>query len=694
MMSVMPSDRATGDLAVLDLARAAGLAVDWIDASGAPRRVELDSLRRLLSGLGLPAETALEVAESRAQLRSEQALPPLLTLQVGDRLVLPATAVPEGSVAELVFETGEVVPVRFSVRGRRAIGPAVDAMGYHRLRLAGREITIAAAPPRCLTIARQSMGHGDSRRLWGVAAQVYGLRRRGDGGIGDATAVQRLAVCAARHGADALALSPIHSLFAADPSRYSPYAPSSRLFLNPLLADPAIVFGEARVDRHRQGSEALEEASLIDWPAAAAAKFALFGRLFEDFEAEDVANATPRAADFDRFVAAGGDALASHATFEALDAHYRQLSRRHVGWRRWPSYSLDAFRSAERSSIRRHLFLQWMAARSFEAAQKATTDAGMRIGLIADLAIGMDPHGSHAWSRQDDLLLDLSIGAPPDAFNQFGQDWGLVGFAPRALVAHGFEPFLATVRAAMRYAGGVRIDHIMGLRRLWLIPDDALPSEGAYLTYPFDDLLRLLALESHRHDAVVIGEDLGTVPAGFRPRLHKAGIAGMDVMWFMRTRSSYRAPARWRSDAVAMTSTHDLPTVAGWWRGTDIATRQALGLTQDDDRRDEERPERQRDRRRLWQAFRRTGVVPATPPPPIEAPDAAVDGALAFTASSPAPLMLAPVEDLLGLAEQPNLPGTIDQHPNWRRRLAPMAADLLDEPQAARRISLIRQHRA
>ena len=697
MMGEMPSDRATGDQAVLDLARAAGFAVDWVDALGMPRHVELDSLRHLLKGLGLPAETALEVAESRARLRSEATLPPLLTLQVGDPLVLPAGVVPEGSAAELVFETGEVVPVRFSVRGRRAIGPAVDAMGYHRLRLAEREITIAAAPPRCLTIgrhgARHGMRQGDDRRLWGVAAQVYGLRRRGDGGIGDATAVQQLAVAAARHGADALALSPIHSLFAADPTRYSPYAPSSRLFLNPLLADPAIVFGEARVDRHRHGSEALEDAALIDWPAAAAAKFALFGRLFEDFEAEDVAAATPLAADFDRFVTAGGDALIGHATFEALHARYCQSSGRHGGWRRWPPLPLDAFRSTERSAVRRHLFLQWIAARSFEAAQKAATEAGMRIGLIADLAIGMDPHGSHAWSRQDDLLLDLSIGAPPDAFNQFGQDWGLVGFAPRALVARGFEPFLATVRAAMRYAGGVRIDHIMGLRRLWLIPDDALPSEGAYLAYPFDDLLRLLALESHRHGAVVIGEDLGTVPAGFRPRLHKAGIAGMDVMWFMRTQSTFRAPARWRSDAVAMTSTHDLPTVAGWWRGTDIATRQALGLTRDD-RPDEERHERQRDRRRLWQAFRRTGVAPATAPPSIEAPEAAVDGALAFTASSPAPLMLAPVENLLGLAEQPNLPGTIDQHPNWRRRLAPRAADLMDEPQVARRAGLIRQHRA
>lgn len=693
MSAAAGNDRAGSDQAVLDLARAAGLAVDWVDASGMPRRVELDSLRRILAALGLPAATASEVAQSREQLRAETGPPPLLTLEVGGPLVLPAASVPDGSTAELILETGEVVPVTFFVRGRRAVGPAIEAMGYHRLRLADRQITIAVAPPRCLTLGRDGPRRADGGRMWGVAAQVYALRRRGDGGIGDATAVQQLAVSAARHGADAVALSPIHSLFAADPSRYSPYAPSSRLFLNPLLADPAIVFGPDRVARHRHTGDASsetaqEDAPLIDWPTAAVAKFALLDRLFEDFEAQDVANATPLAADFDRFVAAGGDALAGHATFDALHARFRQASRRRGGWRQWPPLPLDEFRSTEPQAIRRHLFRQWIAARSFETTQKAAVDAGMRIGLIADLAIGMDPHGSHAWSRQDDLLLDLSIGAPPDEFNQFGQDWGLVGFAPRALLAHGFEPFLATVRAAMRYAGGVRIDHVMGLRRLWLIPDAAMPAEGAYLSYPFDDLLRLLALESHRQGAVVIGEDLGTVPPGFRTRLHKAGIAGMDVMWFMRTRSTFRAPARWRSDAVAMTSTHDLPTVAGWWRGADIDTRHTLGLA-----RDEERADRQRDRRHLWQAFRRVGVAPATTPPPPDAPDAAVDGALAFTASSPAPLMLAPVEDLLGLAEQPNLPGTIDQHPNWRRRLAPLAADLLDEPQAARRTALIRRHR-
>ena len=244
------------------------------------------------------------------------------------------------------------------------------------------------------------------------------------------------------------------------------------------------------------------------------------------------------AADFERFVREGGATLREHALFEALHArHSGNWSDWQEGWRHPGDTAIAAYLDSEAATVRYHLFLQWLTARSFAAAQTAARAAGMRIGLIGDLAIGMDRAGSHAWARQSDLLLGLSVGAPPDIFNPRGQDWGLTGFSPQALVARGFEPFLATLRAALRHAGGVRIDHIMGLMRLWLVPRGAPASEGAYLAYPVEDLLRLLALELHRHRAVVIGEDLGTVPPGFRARLRRAGIAGMDVLWFERTRA-------------------------------------------------------------------------------------------------------------------------------------------------------------
>jgi 4-alpha-glucanotransferase len=511
--------------------------------------------------------------------------------------------------------------------------------------------------------------------MWGVAAQTYSLRRAGDGGIGDAGAVRDLVEGAARHGADVVALSPLHSLFASDPARHSPYSPSSRLFFNPLYADPSIVFGSDRVAPFVQpGHEALEAAPLIDWAQAGAAKFAMLRGLFDDFAARDLASGTPLAADFERFVHEGGEALHAHALFEALYAE------RPGNWTRWPT---GWRQPRDVAAVRYHLFLQWLTARSFAAVQTAARAAGMRIGLVSDLAIGMDRAGSHAWSRQSDLLLDLSVGAPPDIFNPRGQDWGLTTFSPYALVTRGFEPFLATLRAALRHAGGVRIDHIMGLMRLWLVPRGAPASEGAYLAYPLDDLLRLLALESHRHGAVVIGEDLGTVPPGFRARLRRVGISGMDVMWFERTRLTYKKPSRWRRDAVALTTTHDLPTVAGWWSGKDIRTRRALGFGAAG-----EEDERKQDRVRLWRAFASVGVA-AGAPPPLDRPDAAVDAALGYAALSPSPLMLAPLEDLLGLQEQPNLPGTIDEHPNWRRRLTPAAKDLFDARHVAARAQII-----
>ncbi|MFZ5784111.1 MAG: 4-alpha-glucanotransferase [Pseudomonadota bacterium] len=619
------------DDVILDRARAAGIAVDWTDAAGRPQRVRPEALRRLVD--------ALDFGEASS------APPPLVTATVGRRVMLPGIAA--DAAGELALEDGDTRPVKLRNGGL----PGIRQAGYHKLRVGDREITLAVAPPRCLTAHDIGGGH----RMWGLAVQVYGLRRAGDGGIGDAGSVRDVAEAAARQGADAVALSPVHSLFVHDLGRYGPYAPSSRLFLNPLLADPAATFPDAA-----DGDAGFEQAELIDWPAAGAAKLARLRGLFERFETRRGVVGDALIADFERFVREGGETLRGHAEFET---------------------------SRSGGPARYHLFLQWITARSFAEAQRAAKAAGMRIGLISDLAIGMDRSGSHAVERRGDLLMDLSIGAPPDLFNPAGQDWGLTGFSPRALVASGFEPFLATLRAALANAGGVRIDHIIGLMRLWLIPRGAAPADGAYLAYPLEDLLRLLALESHRHGAVVIGEDLGTVPAGFRARLRRAGIAGLDVLWFERTRLAFRRPSRWRREAVATTTTHDLPTVAGWWSGEDIRTRLALGLPGAGDE-----AERARDRLRLWRAFSAVGTADGAAPPP-EQPEAAVDAALAYVAQSPSSLMLAPAEDLLGVVPQPNLPGTVDEHPNWRRRIAPLAQDLFDAPQVRRRVELIRRHR-
>jgi 4-alpha-glucanotransferase len=675
------------DDAIRELASEAGIATDWIDAAGAPRRVAIEPLRSILAALGFPATSTAVIAESRARLRgSREQARNFVTATAGVATALTGLTVSKAMRAELSLENGEDRALTIKATRGEVVVPPLREPGYHRLRVANREITLAVAPPRCVTFGDVA----PDARLWGLALQLYSLRRSGDGGFGDTGALAEFVTSAARAGADAVALSPVHSLFAADPAHFGPYSPSSRLFLNPLFADPALVLGAAPVADGGKEQECQEE--LIDWPAAARRKYQLLRSLFDHL----CAGGDPLSADFESFVRDGGERLREHALFEALHQHWFGAAEPKWNFAEWPAEwrspngaAIDHFAATGSREVQFHLFAQWMAARSFARVQQRARDVGMRVGLISDLAIGMNPGGSHAWSRQQDLLPGLNVGAPPDLFNARGQDWGLTGFSPQALIASGFEPFIATLRAAMRHAGGVRIDHAMGLARLWLVPHGASAKDGAYLAYPVDDLMRLLALESYRHRAVVIAEDLGTVEPAFRKQLAKAGVAGMDVLWFMRKGRSFLAPRKWRREAVAMTTTHDLPTVAGWWQGADIATRGALGLVAEEKR---EAQERAQDRSALWRALRKAGESLVEEPCPGESAPA-VDAAIGFTAQSPAPLALIPIEDILGLPEQPNVPGTVDEHPNWRRRLDRPAGTVLEAPAAQRRLKILRERR-
>jgi 4-alpha-glucanotransferase len=682
------------DEAVRDLARRAGIAVEWRDIAGQPRIVAQDVLRHILAALDLPCGTRSELMASRRHLirnTTLQALPPLVTATAGRPTRLEAGA-NEPRHARLEFESGGGRDISLlPVRGRLRV-PAIAETGYHRLLIDDRDIVLAVAPRRCHMIDDTV----PDARLWGLAVQVYALRQTGDAGIGDAAGVAALAEAAGSRGADALALSPVHALFTADPARFGPYSPSSRLFLNPLHAAPGLVFGTDRVAQALaeaglgEAFSRLEALQLIDWQEAASAKLALLRVLYDGFMSEHEPS-LPLAIDFARYRADCGDLLAQHATFEAL--HAEQSASGVRDWRRWPadlrdpeSATVAVFAASRHDEVLFHAFLQWLADRSLAVAQQRARESGMRIGLVSDLAVGMDPVGSHAWSRQHDVLGGLSIGAPPDMFNTRGQDWGLTSFSPRALIAGGFAPFLATVRAALRRTGGLRIDHAMGLTRLWLVPEGASPEDGAYLAYPMADLLRLLALESQRHGAIVIGEDLGTVPEGFRDTLEMAGVHGMRVLWFERNGQEFVPPKQWDHGAIALTSTHDLPTVAGWWRGTDITTRAACGRLGNEVDETKVVAERALERAALWRAFVQGDAGTGAAPAPEDTPPV-VDAALAFIARGDSPLCVLPIEDVIGQEEQPNLPGTVDEHPNWRRRLPGEARSMLDQPAVAGRVA-------
>lgn len=627
------------------LAAAVGLQRDWIDAQGRQQRLGDATLLRLLTALGIPADTNPQRMHSLAALREAQRqCPAMRVVETGAALHPP----PGGDNHMAILRAdGSACGIQWH-RGRWM---APDEPGYYTWQAGRREGTLAVTPRRCFGVA-DAVGPAPPR-AWGLAAQIYALRRDGDGGIGDSSAVAQLSARIGCHGGDALALSPLHALAI---GTSSPYYPSHRGYLNWMLADPSQVLGveSVRVAITEGGMgaawDAAGDAALIDWPATSSLRRKLWRRLHAMLPAMPAALQR----DLEEFALAGGDALQAYADFTARRAHEGPGSP--------PPAGVDG--------VAFEVFAQWLAQRAWTLTAQAARSSGLGLGLITDLAVGFDPGGSEAAAHAGSVLRGLTLGAPPDAFNTQGQDWGITSYTPQALGRGAYAPFLAALRANMRLGGGLRLDHILGLSRLWVIPQGSAAAEGGYLRYPLHDLLGLLALESWRHRCVIIGEDLGTVPDDLRAILAARGVLGIDVLLFNREQNgAFRAPRRWRSSAVAMTTTHDLPPLAGWRRGSDLAWRARI------DQPDPvaivgERQERERDVQLLDAA--------AGPAPDAPAHPAGVDwAALRFTARSAAPLMLLPLEDALGLREQPNLPGTTDQHPNWRRRLPAGAVDAL-----------------
>lgn len=675
------------------LATAAGLSVDWQDANNRPQRVDVDAQRALVEALGYPAQSSQQIAASLAHLQNEhhrRELDPLLTHELHRPLSL-VSEFSADTAYSLHLENGRRVEGRLDGNGCL---PAIAEYGYHRLQIGERLLTIAVAPPACLSV--EELTDGKRKHIWGLTAQLYSLRRAGDGGLGDMQALADLARSAAQHGADALAISPVHAMFSAWPGQYSPYSPSSRLLFNPLHAAPDALLGEAAVNDALQicglhdSRKHLESLELIDWPGVTDSRQRLMRQLYQTFR--DQHNAlTP---DFDKFLLCGGDALLQHCRFEALQGF---MVRHDLSgdWRTWPEHyrnphdpHVELFAADHAQEVGYHAFCQWLIARGMGRAQAAALNAGMKIGLIADLAVGADGAGSQAWSRQDELLQNLSVGAPPDILNRQGQSWGISAFSPDGLRRQGYRAFIEMLQANLAHVGGVRIDHVMGLKRLWVTPQGAPPQAGAYLNYPLQDLLRLVALESWRNRALVIGEDLGTVPEGLREELARSRLLGMRVLLFEQNDGAFTPAPYWPDDALATTTTHDLPTLHGWMQGRDIEWREAAGHTSQEQSIGDKN-HRHWEKHNLHKAFQDCALLPIRDNSITDQLDASVS----FLGSTPAPLVLLPLEDAMGAFEQPNLPGPGDTHPNWRRRWPMNAKDMLDGPEPSHRLQRLDQAR-
>ncbi|GAB2561836.1 4-alpha-glucanotransferase [Dyella jejuensis] len=670
------------------LAHAAGIAVQWTDAFGQAQHLSDEALHGLLAALQLPAH---DLASRRSSLNllheRHKLLPALVTVDAGDRCMLPSPALAGSAV--LYHESGATHAIEIDAQGGFQ---APADYGYYRLAIGTREITLAVAPVRCFGVS-DSLAQPDAH-AWGVGAQVYALRHANDGGVGDSRAVAALAAATGRAGGDALALSPLHAISPIG-QHYSPYSPSDRGFLNWLHADPAQLLGEAALHAAIQEAgiapawDSAHKNRLVDWPKTYAMRRSVWRMLYEQF-----AHA-PRGLreDFDAFVRQGGQRLRDHALIAARQA-FAALRGESTSWRHWEhewqedAPAADAFAGMHDVELAFETFLQWLAARCWERTQQQARDEGQRIGLIWDLAVGFEPGGGEAWSHRQHLLQGLELGAPPDAFNPSGQQWGITSYSPWGLASSGFAPFIQLLRANMARGGGVRIDHVIGFRRLWILPEGGSAAAGGYIRLPLEDMLRLVALESWRNRCIVIGEDLGTVPEGFRDLLAAKGLLGIDVLLFTRDgHGRFLPPERWRPSAIATTTTHDLPPLLGWREGLDIA-HLAAAHEWPDEARDRRQHERQADVAQLDRALAANAgpsqalaanagpsqalaanAGPSQALPPHADKAEICRRSFQYIARAPSPLRLIPLEDALCRKEQPNLPGTVSSYPNWRHRL-------------------------
>jgi len=535
----------------------------------------------------------------------------------------------------------------------------VDALSHGR-----------AAPrpvPDVPAVAPIRAWQSDGKRHWVVAVQLYGLRSARNWGIGDFTDLMHLIGIAAAHGAAGIGLNPLHALFPDRPEQTSPYAPNSRLFLNPLYIDVAAIPEFSG----RPALAALRKGELVDYPGVARVKMTALRETYERFR--DGA-APARRADFEAFRTERGEALLRFACFEVLRRRHE-----HTPWSEWPApwrtpsrADLERFRAENVAAVEFEEFLQWVADRQLADCQAAAKAAGMAFGLYIDVAVGIDRHGADAWARQDSVLSTISIGAPPDEFNPGGQDWGLAPFNPDAVSDDDFAPMRQLLAGAMRHAGAIRLDHVLGLKRVFMIPRGMRSAEGAYVRFPFEQMLQVVAEESVRYRCSVIGEDLGTVPEGFRDTMAKWGVWTYRVMLFEREGDDahFKPPEAYPDAALATFNTHDLPSFRGWLESHDLRTKRGLGL--DPGETDDGRRWAQQKLRELL-VQRGQGYAPDD-----------LASVAACLGASPSRLVAIALDDIVGAVEQPNIPGTMDEHPNWRRKLPVALEDLANHDGFAR----------
>ena len=682
-----------------------GIEDSYRDALKKLRKTSPETKRLLLAAMGVPANDDAEIAATLEELERtdwQRALRPVYVTDVSaGPITIELNVAGEESEVEWTLhledggeKRGRAAIASLPLIGQREIdGKRVERRrltlgdgipwGYHLLSvgLSARwstggsgETLLIVTPGRCWVPDCVSEG----KRLWGVSAQLYTVRSDANWGIGDFRDLLRLLDGLRARGAEIVGLNPLHAMFLDNPEQASPYSPASRLFLNVLYIDVEAVpeFAKCAEARDLVASADFQEkvrkcrsSALVAYTNVAELKLEVLRLLFAYWNS----SANTDRSSFEAFRRECGEALERHCVFQCLRRQFASQDPGLRDWRLWPeeyrqpeSAAVAAFALAHREEVTFLAWMEWLADSQLRAAADAAK--GMEIGLYRDMAVGADMAGVETWSNQTAVVSGAHVGAPPDIYNPAGQDWGLPPLHPRALQEEGYRGFIELIHSNMRYAGALRIDHVMALQHLYWVPASRSPKEGAYVSYPFDDLVGILALESQRNRCLVVGEDLGTVPDGFRERMAAANILSYRVLFFEQNSKTgaFRRPVVYPRLSVAVASNHDLPTIRAWWEGSDIALRERLHLFPDPQGAEAQREPRVRDRRQLLRALKREGLLGASTEPDSTELMLAVH---AFVAKSGAFLAMAQVDDIACEIDPVNLPASLE-YPNWRRRLS------------------------
>ncbi|MBS5773928.1 MAG: 4-alpha-glucanotransferase [Enterobacter cloacae] len=652
----------------------AGISPNYINAHGKPQSISAQTKQRLLDAMH-PVPAAVSAA-------------PVPAVQVfihgkKKRLVLSGKGQYQW---QLTTEAGKTYQGEVS-GGDDLPLPGGLALGYHSLTLTQKKqqwtCRVIIAPARCY----EPQALRDGKKLWGACVQLYTLRSENNWGIGDFGDLKQMLTGVGERGGAFIGLNPIHALYPAYPESASPYSPSSRRWLNIIYIDVNAVedFAQSKAAQAwwkkaatQKALRAARESEWVDYSAVTALKLTALRMAWQGFSQRGEGD--EQFAAFRAFVEQEGDSLYWQAAFDALHAFEVQEDPLRWGWPAWPQgyQSIDSpevktFCQQHADEVNFYLWLQWLAFTQFAECWQTSQGYQMPIGLYRDLAVGVAEGGAETWCDRELYCLKASVGAPPDILGPLGQNWGLPPMDPHVMQSRGYAPFVDLLRANMKNCGALRIDHVMSMLRLWWIPYGETADQGAYVHYPVDDLLAILALESHRHQCMVIGEDLGTVPQEIVGKLRRSGVYSYKVLYFENDDKVFHAPEAWPEQSMAVATTHDLPTLRGYWESGDLTLGKTLGLYPDEELLSGLYDDREQAKQGLLTALHQHGCLPQRAgKKALRMPMSSIlNRALQrYIADSNSALLGLQPEDWLDMSSPVNVPGTSDQYQNWRRKLA------------------------